>query len=314
MQQADQVAGTTAESVQGKKGEKMILDSFLRAAESEGVLPFGGEVRRDGRITESWEQTPGKRYPVYSAAKSFTSTAVGFAVDEGKMKPEDPLEKFFSAELARVDQTSGDLWRSVTIRRLLTMTVPGLPFRPSGEDWLLDCFSKRIDAERGAAFSYSNLPAYLAGVAVERSVGENTAAYLERKLFSEMGIPTPPMQYCPKGHFYGATGMELTPDELGALGQLYLNHGLWDGQKILSESWCREAVRRQVENREGGYGYFFWVRPDGGFTIRGKWGQRCYVFPEQQTVVSWVSHLPETERCERQEQLFQEAAQEAGLM
>ena len=76
----------------------------------------------------------------------------------------------------------------------------------------------------------------------------------------------------------------------------------------------REAVRRQVENREGGYGYFFWVRPDGGFTIRGKWGQRCYVFPEQQTVVSWVSHLPETERCERQEQLFQEAAQEAGLM
>ena len=106
MRQADQVAGTTAENVQGKKGEKMILDSFLRAAESESVLPFGGEVRRDGRITESWEQTPGKRYPVYSAAKSFTSTAVGFAVDEGKKRPEDPLEKFFLAELARVDQTS----------------------------------------------------------------------------------------------------------------------------------------------------------------------------------------------------------------
>ena len=193
----------------------------------------------------------------------------------------------------------------MTIRRLLTMTIPGLPFRPSGDDWLADCFSKMPDLEGGVCFSYSNLPAYLAGVAVERAVGENTVDYLERKLFRPLGIDHPTVQFCPKGHFYGATGMELTAHELGKLGQLYLNRGVWKGQRILSEAWCQEAVSCQADNREGGYGYFFWVRPDGGYTIRGKWGQRCYIFPEEQTVVSWVSHLPEKEDADRQEELFQ---------
>ncbi|HJC16168.1 MAG TPA: beta-lactamase family protein [Candidatus Fusicatenibacter intestinigallinarum] len=292
----------------------MLMDQFLTAAEREGLLPFGAEVCRNGKVTEHWEQTPGRRYPVYSAAKSFTSTAVGLAVDEGKMALEDPLEKFFPQELDRAGGTSGDLWRQVTIRRLLTMTVPGLPFRPSGEDWLMDCFSRTFDIGRGTEFSYSNLPAYLAGVTVERAVGEHTADYLERKLFVPLEIPRPPMQLCPKGHFYGATGMELTAHELGMLGQLYLDQGVWNRKRILSEMWSREAVRRQVSNREGGYGYFFWVRPDGGFTIRGKWGQRCYVFPEAHTVVSWVSHLPEEERCRRQEELFTEAAMQEGLL
>ena len=195
----------------------MLMDQFLTAAEREGLLPFGAEVCRNGKVTEHWEQTPGRRYPVYSAAKSFTSTAVGLAVDEGKMALEDPLEKFFPQELDRAGGTSGDLWRQVTIRRLLTMTVPGLPFRPSGEDWLMDCFSRTFDIGRGTEFSYSTLPAYLAGVTVERAVGEHTADYLERKLFVPLEIPRPPMQLCPKGHFYGATGMELTAHELGML-------------------------------------------------------------------------------------------------
>lgn len=282
-----------------------MLEKFLSAAREEGLLPYGMELRMDDIVAESWEQTPGRRYPVYSAAKSFTASAVGMAVDEGKLSLEDPLERYFEPELNQVGGDTGKFWRQVTIRRLLTMTIPGLPFRPSGDDWLADCFSKMPDLEGGVCFSYSNLPAYLAGVAVERAVGENTVDYLERKLFRPLGIDHPTVQFCPKGHFYGATGMELTAHELGKLGQLYLNRGVWKGQRILSEAWCQEAVSCQADNREGGYGYFFWVRPDGGYTIRGKWGQRCYIFPEEQTVVSWVSHLPEKEDADRQEELFQ---------
>lgn len=282
-----------------------MLEKFLNTAREEGLLPYGIELRIDGMVAESWEQTPGRRYPVYSATKSFTASAVGMAVDEGKLSLEDPLERYFEPELNQADEDTGKFWRQVTIRRLVTMTIPGLPFRPSGDDWLADCFSKMPDMERGVCFSYSNLPAYLAGVAVERAVGENTADYLERKLFRPLGIDHPTVQFCPKGHFYGATGMELTAHELGKLGQLYLDRGIWKGQRILSEAWCQEAVSCQVDNREGGYGYFFWVHPDGGYTIRGKWGQRCYVFPKEQTVVAWVSHLLEKEDTDRQEELFQ---------
>lgn len=279
-----------------------MLEKFLDAAKQEGLQPFAIEVCKEDEVIERWEQEAGRRYPVYSATKSFTSTAVGLAVDEGKIALDEPLETFFPAELSKADPAGSSRWRAVTVRQLLTMSVPGLPFRPSGDDWLLDCFSRPIGEERH--FSYSNLPAYLAGVAVERAVGEPTDRYLQRKLFSVLDIPRPAMQFCPGGHFYGATGMELTVHEVGTLGRLYLNQGVWKGQRVLSETWCKEAVSRQVMNREGGYGYFFWVRPDGGFTIRGKWGQRCYVFPKERVVVTWLSHLPEQERSDRQEELF----------
>ena len=72
-----------------------MLEKFLSAAREEGLLPYGMELRMDDIVAESWEQTPGRRYPVYSAAKSFTASAVGMAVDEGKLSLEDPLERYF---------------------------------------------------------------------------------------------------------------------------------------------------------------------------------------------------------------------------
>ena len=283
-----------------------MMERFIHAAEKEGVLPYGMTVFRKGKTVWNTEAETGKRYPVYSATKSFTSSAVGLAVEDGLMSTEDRLQRFFPEELRQVPEDAAEFWSGLTVSRLLTMTVPGLPFRPSGDNWLLACLSIPESTDGKRSFWYSNLPAYLAGVIVERAVGENTADYLDRKLFEPMGIPRPDMQFCPSGHFYGATGMKLTAYELGCLGQLYLDRGCRNGLRILSETWTEEAVRCHVKNREGGYGYFFWTREDGGFTIRGKWGQRCYVFPEEQTVVSWVSHLPEKERCERQEELFRE--------
>ena len=135
------------------KEEERMLEKFLNAAREEGLLPYGMELRMDDIVAESWEQTPGRRYPVYSAAKSFTASAVGMAVDEGKLSLEDPLERYFEPELNQAGGDTGKFWRQVTLRRLLTMTIPGLPFRPSGDDWLADCFSKMPDLERGVCFS-----------------------------------------------------------------------------------------------------------------------------------------------------------------
>lgn len=280
----------------------------MAEARREGVLPLGIELRKNKTVVWEWEAEPGKRYPVYSATKSFTSTAIGLAAADGLIHPEDPLEQYFLDELKQVPDAAAAEWRKLTISRLLTMTVPGLPFRPSGNDWICYCFSQKIDTEKGGKFWYSNLPAYLAGVAAERAVRENLADYMERKLFEPLGISRPVMRFCPKGHFYGATGMELTAHELGQLGQLYLEQGSWNGKRILPQEWAREAVRCQTENMEYGYGYFFWIRPDKGFTIRGKLGQRCYVFPKENTVVSWVSVLSEEEQARRQDELFRKLA------
>lgn len=71
-------------------------------------------------------------------------------------------------------------------------------------------------------FDYSNIPAYLVGVAVAKALGVHLYDYLEERLFDPLGIVKPTYQNCPSGYFYGASGMFLTVPELAKIGQLCL--------------------------------------------------------------------------------------------
>ena len=68
--------------------------------------------------------------------------------------------------------------------------------------------------------------------------------------------------------------------------------GIYDGKRIVSEAYIKDAVSIKQMNREGGYGYFFWKYRDG-FSMNGKWGQKCYVLPEQRIMITFLSHLEE---------------------
>ena len=84
--------------------------------------------------------------------------------------------------------------------------------------------------------------------------------------------------------------MELTVEELGRLGLLYLKKGEWNGTRILEEEWVKEATSVKTACREGGYGYFIWKYKDG-FRITGKWGQRCFVFPDTGITATYLSDM-----------------------
>lgn len=81
-------------------------------------------------------------------------------------------------------------------------------------------------------------------------------------------------------------------NELSRIGQMLSDGGIYEGKRILSEAYVKEAVSVQQMNREGGYGYFFWKYRDG-FSMNGKWGQKCYVLPKQKTIVTFLSHMEE---------------------
>lgn len=72
-----------------------MMEHFIHTAEKEGVLPYGMTVFRKGKTVWNMEAEKGKRYPVYSATKSFTSSAVGLAVEDGLMSTEDDSSVFF---------------------------------------------------------------------------------------------------------------------------------------------------------------------------------------------------------------------------
>lgn len=252
---------------------------------------YGLEIRKNGELLQAYGDTKDTRYPIYSATKSFVSTAAGIAVKEGKFSIKESIYDYLKSEVpvyATVAQK--EMLKQLTIERLMTMSVKGYPFRAEGDDWLSYSLLYPLEGVETVEFNYSNIPAYLVGVALEKAVGEHLADYLMPRLFEPLGIVKPVYANCPAGHFYGASGMELTVEELDRLGQLYLNGGIWNGERILTECWVKEATSVKTPCREGGYGYFIWKYKDG-FRITGKWGKRCFVFPKTGITVTYLSDM-----------------------
>ncbi len=267
----------------------MNFPSFVEEIQRSQWQVLGAEVYEGGRLIHRYGDTTEHRYPIYSATKTMTSLAVGLAADEGKLDigrsvldylPEEKLREMSAEQML--------IYRSITLERLLTMSVCGYPFRPAGESWLTSVL--QIPVEEKRAFDYSNISAYLAGVAAACAVGEDLYQYLNRRLFIPLGIENPPCGRCPDGYFYGASQMELSVNELSRIGMLLYNGGVYEGKRIISEAYVKKATSAQITNREGGYGYFIWKYRDG-FSINGKWGQKCYVLPDQKRMITFLSHM-----------------------
>lgn len=79
-------------------------------------------------------------------------------------------------------------------------------------------------------------------------------------------------------------------NDLSRIGLLLCNGGTFEGNRIVSEDYVKRATSVQQMNREGGYGYFFWKYADG-FSISGKWKQKCYVLPKQKKIITFLSDI-----------------------
>lgn len=269
----------------------MDFNAFINDIRTNSWNVFGAEVYTDGSLTHSWGDTTIHRYPIYSATKTITSIAIGMAVDEGRMDIGNSVLKYLPGHVtARLDAAQKETYRKITLERLMTMSVCGYPFRPEGESWLDFSLQIPLTDPNRREFDYSNISAYLAGVAAACALDEDLYEYLDRKLFQPLNIIAPPCGRCPDGYFYGASKMELTVNELSRIGLMLCNGGVYDGRRIISSEYVKAATSIQQMNREGGYGYFIW-KYRNGFSINGKWKQKCYVLPEEKLMITFLSHI-----------------------
>lgn len=267
--------------------------SFEKEIHGNGWLVHGAEAWQDGKLVAAFGNTTGTRFPIYSITKSFVSIAVGIAADEGRLDVNDAVLRYLPGEYVHsMSEKQREAYSHITLRRLMTMSVAGYPFAVSGENWLESILRIPLCETESPSFAYSNIPAYLVSVAAAEAVGERLDQYLNRRLFNPLGISAPTCQFSPEGYFYGASGLELTVNELSRIGWMLSCCGIYDGKRIVSEAYIKDAVSIKQMNREGGYGYFFWKYRDG-FSMNGKWGQKCYVLPEQRIMITFLSHLEE---------------------
>lgn len=273
--------------------DRMDFDSFIGEIQANDWNVFGVEVYEDGMLTHTYGDTLGSLHEIYSATKAVLSIAVGIASDEGLFDisksilhylPEDKVRKISPEQKA--------LFEKITIKRLLSMSVIDFPFRPEGDSFIDFALNTKISNPDERAFNYNNINAYLVGVALTKALGADLGSFIEKRIFNPLGITCFEYARCPEGYYYGASGTKLTVNELSKLGLLLYNNGVYEGQRILSEKYIDEATSVQQMNREGGYGYFFWKYLDG-FSINGKWGQKCYVLPKRKLMISFLSHMEE---------------------
>ncbi len=267
----------------------MELHDLISHAEEARLL--GIIAAQDSEEKARWMLEAPVRRNVYSAAKSFTSAAVGIALREGLISLDEKLTDAFPQDLPEV--ISENL-AAATVRDLLTMCLgqeKGFLMgadRPYYENrnWAQLALSQPFVYQPGTHFVYNNTGPYLAGLLIQRRSGTDLVHYLMPRLFEPMGIQLPTWETDPCGNTFGAGGLFLTIDELHKFGLLYQQKGRWNGKQLLPEEWVMESTRKQADNGREGYGYLFWRGRNDSYRADGKYEQYTIVFEDKNAVVT----------------------------
>ena len=254
---------------------------------------------RHGRVVgEGWWSPYGPELPhaLYSLSKSFVSTAMGLAVAEGLLSVDDFVVSLLPDDCpANVSEHLAAL----RVRHLLTMTSghnpedDGLMFGQPEGNWAKGFLDQPMIHRPGTRFFYENGATYTLSAIVQQVTRMTVLDYLQRRLFESLGINKITWTVCPRGINTGFTGLSLTTEGIARFGQLYLQKGVWQGQRLLSEAWVEAATKHQVANgadpnvdEEQGYGYQFWRIRHGAYRGDGAFGQFCEVWPDQEVVLA----------------------------
>jgi len=251
-------------------------------------------VRHGHVVTEAWwaPEAAEKPHILWSLSKSFTSTAIGFAVAEGKLNLDDLVLKYFPED---APAEPSDNLKAMKIRDLLTMNAGHqneLNLREA-EHWAKAFLAHPVAHKPGTHFRYNTPATYMLSAIVQKVTGETVLEYLTPRLFDPLTIKTPKWETSPQGISIGGYGLYVRTEDIAKFGRLYLQQGQWNGKQLLPKSWIEQATSKQVPNGSDlnsdwnqGYGFQFWRCRHNAFRGDGKDGQFCIVLPELDAVIA----------------------------
>lgn len=250
-----------------------------------------------------------------SATKSITSMLIGIAIDRGLLANVDtPVLPFFRDKQPL--QNPDPRKEKITVEDLLTMSSllecdDWNDFSRGNEermylieDWAkfaLDLpikgfapwVTKPKDAPYGRSFSYCTAGAFLLGQVVERSAKTSVQDFASKNLFEPLGIKKVDWKLSPLGEAQTGGGLGLRSRDLLKLGQLYLNGGVWNGKRVVSESWVKVSTAPHVRiDDQTLYGYLWWLKSfkagelaHPAYFMSGNGGNKVVVLPDLEMVV-----------------------------
>jgi CubicO group peptidase (beta-lactamase class C family) len=313
-------AGATA-SIRVDDGLARDVEDYFRRSYTRGLRDVRAVlVMVDGRtVLQRYRGArPSDTHDAYSVGKSITSTLIGIALAEGKLRSLDmPLSQALPQHAAGMRREVA----AITVRQLLTMTA-GLPADPPPSTepladhyraWVPDILRRGVERPPGSGFAYSSASSHLLAAILAHATGMPVLEYARRALFDPLGIDTrpaaqpvmnqDPAEYAkfeaagfawptdPQGINTGHGHIKLAPQDMAKIGNLFLNGGTWQGRRIVPAQWVTEATRAHVEASApvgSHYGYQWWVTTAGdhpAYAAVGFGGQLIEVVPDLRLVV-----------------------------
>ena len=287
---------------------------FAQAADKSMDIHSVMIVRNGNVIYSHWQSAGAENVPhvLHSVSKTFTATAVGLAIADGKMALTDKVVDYFPDKLPA--QVSDNL-KAMTVRDLLTMSCghdvePS--FRGAQQDWVSAFLAHPVIHEPGKFYLYNSLGTYMLSAIVQKVTGEKVVDYLTPRLFNPLHISKPRWEESPQGINCGGWGLYLKTEDLAKMGQLLLQKGKWNGKQLIPAEWVAEMSKKQVESVNPGtrledaaakgmtvetsdwmqgYGYQIWRCRPGCFRADGARGQYIIVVPDKNAVVAITSDV-----------------------
>lgn len=226
-----------------------------------------------------------------SVTKSFTSTLIGIAIDEGYVESVDePVVGFFPDRMvANLDAAK----EAMTVENLLTMRS-GFACTSHGggstdeqmwasPDWVQFSLDLPMATEPGAGYNYCSQNSHLLSAIVQETTGMNALAFAEEHLIEPLGIGNTVWPTDPQGVSRGWGEMKMAPRDMAKLGYLFLNEGVWEDKQVVSAEWVEAAT---VPEQSTTYGYQWWLKPEyGAYWATGVGGQNIFVVPDKELIV-----------------------------
>ena len=278
------------------------IETLLDKLEEGWTEPHGLMIMRHGKVfAEGWwaPYAPGIIHGLQSHTKTYAATAVGIAITEGLLKLTDRVIDIFPDDAPAEPSENLQL---LTVRDVLCMGC-GMDAMPSNDEknWIRAFLNMPVNHRPGSCFMYNSMGSTLLGAMVRKKTGLGLIDYLTPRLFDKIGIDAKQLKCScmADGMEIGGGGLYATTEDNLRLMKLYLDGGVWEGERILSEDYVKEAVRLQnesateravnppAEDNFVGYGFQIWMcRPEGVYRADGAMGQFTIVFPKYDMILA----------------------------
>ena len=282
---------------------KAIITFLDSAAKSTRTEFHSFMFLRHGKvIAEGWwnPYSPDLKHTLYSASKSFTATAVSFAIKEKKLSLEDKVVSFFPRY---TPDTLSPFLAELKIKDMLSMATGQLR-EPNGMQQLDSAWAKMFLAAQwaykpGTKYMYNSMASFMLSAIVQKVTGEKVVDYLKPRLFDPLAIEGYDWETNPEGINTGGWGLRLKTEDLAKFGQLYLQKGKWNGKQLLTKNWVSDATSLKIyqnpkmtqakrdssNDSMQGYCYQFWRAKNNSYMANGAFGQFILVMPDKDAIV-----------------------------